>query len=41
MDDKNTKSMDMRGGNVYAYPTDSRWYQMFKYEGGWFVNTKG
>jgi len=23
-DDK--KSMDVRGGNVYSYPTDSRWY---------------
>jgi len=35
------RSMDFRGGNAYAYTTDSRWYQLFKYDGGWVVNEKG
>jgi hypothetical protein len=35
--DKN-RSIDIRGGNAYAYPTDSRWYQLWKYEGEHFVN---
>ena len=35
------RSMDFRGGNVYAYATDSRWYQLMKYDNGWFVNEKG
>lgn len=32
------RSIDIRGGNAYAYKTDSRWYQLWKYDGGWFVN---
>jgi len=34
-------SMDIRGGNVYAYKTDSRWYQLFVYEDEHFINEKG
>jgi hypothetical protein len=33
-----TKSIDIRGGTAYGYPTDSRWYQLWKYEGEHFVN---
>jgi hypothetical protein len=33
--------LDFRGANAYAYPTDSRWYQLFKYDKGWIVNEKG
>jgi hypothetical protein len=33
--------MDFRGGNAYAYATDSRWYQLFKYDNGIIVNEKG
>jgi hypothetical protein len=34
-------SIDIRGGNAYAYKTDSRWYQLWTYEGEHFVNEKG
>jgi len=34
-------SLDIRGGNAYAYKTDSRWYQLWKYEDEHFVNEKG
>jgi len=29
-------SLDLRGGNLYAYKTDSKWYQLFKYVDGRF-----
>jgi len=35
------KSIDMRGGTVYGYATDSRWYQLWKYEDEHFINEKG
>jgi len=34
-------SIDIRGGNAYAYKTDSRWYQLWKYEEVHFVNERG
>jgi hypothetical protein len=32
--------MDIRGAGAYAYNTDSRWYQHWHYDKGWFVNEK-
>jgi hypothetical protein len=34
-------SIDIRGGNAYAYKTDSRWYQLWKYEEEHFINERG
>jgi len=34
-------SIDIRGGNTYAYKTDSRWYQLFVYQDEHFINEKG
>lgn len=31
-------SIDIRGGNAYAYKTDSRWYQLWRFNNGCLVN---
>jgi len=33
-----TKSMDYRGGNIYAYATDARHYQLIRYENALLIN---
>jgi hypothetical protein len=38
--DKKERSIALRGSNAYAYNTDSRWYQLFKYDNGIIVNEK-
>jgi hypothetical protein len=35
------RSIDIRGGNAYVYATDARWYQLWKYQSGHFINEKG
>lgn len=35
------RSIDVRGTNAYAYVTDARWYQLFKYNDVNFKNEKG
>lgn len=35
-----SKSLDIRNTKMYLYPTNSEWYQIFKYEDGFFRNLK-
>jgi len=35
------KSLDIRGGNAYAYTTDARWYQLFRFDNGHVINERG
>jgi len=36
-----SKSLDVRNTNLYTYTTDSRWYQLFKYNGKTLIDSRG
>jgi hypothetical protein len=36
-----SRSLDVRSTNLYTYNTDSRWSQLFKYNGEEFIDSRG